>query len=214
MGSLVLSSWFLGVHGSWVCLVLSWVLSSFLGSWWWWWVGWRWRRWTTTTGNGTSVEPLRRRTTYDARRCRKCPQIGPPDCARILFALRRETVRKRVDPLVTIDGSSTPSRAVRVRGRASPPDEDAASWSRAVARRRTLAKGGASGAKPQQPQQRRRVGRGRPSVHELWRGGMLGQGALEAERRPSETRRCGHGQAPAAHVRSRRAAGCSGGRVV
>jgi hypothetical protein len=97
------------------------------------------RRTTTTTGSGTSVEPLRRRTTYDARRCRKCPQIGPPDCARILFALRRETVRKRVDPLVTIDGSSTPSRAARARGRASPPDEDAASWSRAVARRRTLA---------------------------------------------------------------------------
>jgi hypothetical protein len=42
LGSLVLSSWFLGVHGSWVCLVLSWVLSSFLGSWWWWW-WWRWR---------------------------------------------------------------------------------------------------------------------------------------------------------------------------
>ena len=33
LGSLTLSSWFLGVHGSWVCLVLSWVLSSFLGSW-------------------------------------------------------------------------------------------------------------------------------------------------------------------------------------
>ena len=130
------------------------------------------------------------------------------------FRLTPRNGWKAVDPLVTIDGSSTPSRAVRVRGRASPPDEDAASWSRAVARRRTLAKGGASGAKPQQPQQRRRVGRGRPSVHELWRGGMLGQGALEAERRPSETRRCGHGQAPAAHVRSRRAAGCSGGRVV
>jgi hypothetical protein len=130
------------------------------------------------------------------------------------FRLTPRNGWKPVDPLVTIDGSSTPSRAVRVRGRASPPDEDAASWSRAVARRRTLAKGGASGAKPQQPQQRRRVGRGRPSVHELWRGGMLGQGALEAERRPSETRRCGHGQAPAAHVRSRRAAGCSGGRVV
>jgi hypothetical protein len=44
LGSLVLISWVLGVHGSWVCLVLSWVLSSFLGSWWWWrW--WRWRRW-------------------------------------------------------------------------------------------------------------------------------------------------------------------------